>query len=106
MLEEGNIEGAEEQKQRIEQLQRERRKVLQDNNMIHQPRFFKYATGLLICVYVRLCVSSLCLKRFLRGGAHHQLLSAMSVSINSQLSNLSNRSNNVIVFNSTFYLTW
>uniref|UniRef100_A0A667X618 Oxysterol-binding protein n=1 Tax=Myripristis murdjan TaxID=586833 RepID=A0A667X618_9TELE len=42
LLEDGNIEGAEEQKQRIEQLQRERRKVLQDNNMTHQPRFFKY----------------------------------------------------------------
>ncbi|KAJ0055149.1 hypothetical protein NL108_011183 [Boleophthalmus pectinirostris] len=41
LLEEGNTEGAEEQKQRIEQLQRERRKVLQDNNMMHQPRFFK-----------------------------------------------------------------
>uniref|UniRef100_A0AAQ5YWK1 Oxysterol-binding protein n=1 Tax=Amphiprion ocellaris TaxID=80972 RepID=A0AAQ5YWK1_AMPOC len=41
LLEEGNTEGAEEQKQRIEQLQRERRKVLQDNNMTHQPRFFK-----------------------------------------------------------------
>uniref|UniRef100_A0A667X6B2 Oxysterol-binding protein n=1 Tax=Myripristis murdjan TaxID=586833 RepID=A0A667X6B2_9TELE len=43
LLEDGNIEGAEEQKQRIEQLQRERRKVLQDNNMTHQPRFFKYS---------------------------------------------------------------
>lgn len=43
LLEEGNIEAAEEQKQRIEQLQRERRRVLQDNNMTHQPRFFKYA---------------------------------------------------------------
>uniref|UniRef100_A0AAQ4R6N9 Oxysterol-binding protein n=1 Tax=Gasterosteus aculeatus aculeatus TaxID=481459 RepID=A0AAQ4R6N9_GASAC len=41
LLEEGNTEGAEEQKQRIERLQRERRKVLQDNNMTHQPRFFK-----------------------------------------------------------------
>ncbi|XP_039876630.1 oxysterol-binding protein-related protein 3-like isoform X1 [Simochromis diagramma] len=41
LLEEGNVDGAEEQKQRIEQLQRERRKVLQDNNMTHQPRFFK-----------------------------------------------------------------
>ncbi|KAM6903435.1 oxysterol-binding protein-related protein 3-like [Lycodopsis pacificus] len=41
LLEEGNTEGAEEQKQRIEQLQRERRKVLQDNTMTHQPRFFK-----------------------------------------------------------------
>ncbi|XP_008419846.1 oxysterol-binding protein-related protein 3-like [Poecilia reticulata] len=41
LLEEGNIDGAEEQKQRIEQLQRERRRVLQDNSMVHQPRFFK-----------------------------------------------------------------
>ncbi|XP_017281894.1 oxysterol-binding protein-related protein 3 [Kryptolebias marmoratus] len=41
LLEEGNVDGAEEQKQRIEQLQRDRKKVLQDNNMIHQPRFFK-----------------------------------------------------------------
>uniref|UniRef100_A0A8C3ALR7 Oxysterol-binding protein n=1 Tax=Cyclopterus lumpus TaxID=8103 RepID=A0A8C3ALR7_CYCLU len=45
LLEEGNTEGAEEQKQRIEQLQRERRKVLEDNNMAHQPRFFKYASN-------------------------------------------------------------
>uniref|UniRef100_A0A671XZ31 Oxysterol-binding protein n=1 Tax=Sparus aurata TaxID=8175 RepID=A0A671XZ31_SPAAU len=45
LLEEGNTEGAEEQKQRIEQLQRERRKVLQDNSMTHQPRFFKYASN-------------------------------------------------------------
>ncbi|XP_077793143.1 oxysterol-binding protein-related protein 3 isoform X2 [Podarcis muralis] len=41
LLEEGNIEGAEMQKQRIEQLQRERRKVLEENNMEHQPRFFR-----------------------------------------------------------------
>uniref|UniRef100_A0A3Q2E283 Oxysterol-binding protein n=1 Tax=Cyprinodon variegatus TaxID=28743 RepID=A0A3Q2E283_CYPVA len=41
LLEEGDIDGAEEQKQRIEQLQRERRRVLQENNMNHQPRFFK-----------------------------------------------------------------
>ncbi|XP_033020925.1 oxysterol-binding protein-related protein 3 isoform X7 [Lacerta agilis] len=41
LLEEGNIEGAETQKQRIEQLQRERRKVLEENNMEHQPRFFR-----------------------------------------------------------------
>lgn len=40
-LEEGNIEAAEFQKQRIEQLQRERRKVLEENNTKHQPRFFK-----------------------------------------------------------------
>ncbi|CAH2282652.1 oxysterol-binding -related 3-like isoform X1 [Pelobates cultripes] len=39
-LEEGNVEGAELQKQRIEQLQRERRRVLEDNGMEHQPRFF------------------------------------------------------------------
>ena len=49
LLEEGNVEGAEEQKQRIEQLQRERKKVLQDNNMPHQPRFFKYAA---LCLFV------------------------------------------------------
>ncbi|XP_036000883.1 oxysterol-binding protein-related protein 3 isoform X1 [Fundulus heteroclitus] len=41
LLEEGNIDGAEEQKQRLEHLQRERRRVLLDNNMTHQPRFFK-----------------------------------------------------------------
>uniref|UniRef100_A0A3B3SD57 Oxysterol-binding protein n=1 Tax=Paramormyrops kingsleyae TaxID=1676925 RepID=A0A3B3SD57_9TELE len=41
MLEDGNVEAAEEQKQRIEQLQRDRRKVLEENNMTHQPRFFK-----------------------------------------------------------------
>ncbi|KAF5907780.1 oxysterol-binding protein-related protein 3-like isoform X1, partial [Clarias magur] len=40
LLEEGNIESAEEQKQRIEQLQRDRRRVLEENNMEHQPRFF------------------------------------------------------------------
>ncbi|XP_048881989.1 oxysterol-binding protein-related protein 3 isoform X2 [Brienomyrus brachyistius] len=41
LLEDGNVEAAEEQKQRIEQLQRDRRKVLEENNMTHQPRFFK-----------------------------------------------------------------
>uniref|UniRef100_A0A8C5P1A4 Oxysterol-binding protein n=1 Tax=Jaculus jaculus TaxID=51337 RepID=A0A8C5P1A4_JACJA len=40
-LEEGNVEEAEIQKQRIEQLQRERRRVLEENNMEHQPRFFR-----------------------------------------------------------------
>ncbi|XP_062955056.1 oxysterol-binding protein-related protein 3 isoform X7 [Cynocephalus volans] len=40
-LEEGNLEEAEMQKQRIEQLQRERRRVLEENNMEHQPRFFR-----------------------------------------------------------------
>ncbi|XP_036422875.1 oxysterol-binding protein-related protein 3a [Colossoma macropomum] len=43
LLEEGNITGAEEQKERIEALQRERRKILQENNMTHTPRFFKRA---------------------------------------------------------------
>ncbi|CAM4519852.1 oxysterol-binding protein-related protein 3 isoform X2 [Caretta caretta] len=43
-LEEGNIEGAEMQKQRIEQLQRERRKILEENNLEHQPRFFRKST--------------------------------------------------------------
>ncbi|KAF3819210.1 hypothetical protein GH733_013360 [Mirounga leonina] len=40
-LEEGNIEEAEIQKQRIEQLQRERRRVLEENCVEHQPRFFR-----------------------------------------------------------------
>ncbi|XP_018429158.1 PREDICTED: oxysterol-binding protein-related protein 3 isoform X2 [Nanorana parkeri] len=41
LLEEGNVDGAEAQKQRIEQLQRERRRVLEENNLEHQPRFFR-----------------------------------------------------------------
>ncbi|XP_060760991.1 oxysterol-binding protein-related protein 3a isoform X2 [Neoarius graeffei] len=41
LLEEGDISGAEEQKERIESLQRERRRILQENNMTHTPRFFK-----------------------------------------------------------------
>ncbi|XP_031442091.1 oxysterol-binding protein-related protein 3a [Clupea harengus] len=41
LLEEGDVDGAEEQKDRIEGLQRERRRVLQENNISHQPRFFK-----------------------------------------------------------------
>ncbi|XP_077124904.1 oxysterol-binding protein-related protein 3 [Ranitomeya variabilis] len=44
LLEEGNVEGAEAQKQRIEQLQRERRRVLEENNLEHQPRFFRKCT--------------------------------------------------------------
>ncbi|XP_027429344.1 oxysterol-binding protein-related protein 3 isoform X1 [Zalophus californianus] len=40
-LEEGNVEEAEIQKQRIEQLQRERRRVLEENRVEHQPRFFR-----------------------------------------------------------------
>ncbi|XP_068592080.1 oxysterol-binding protein-related protein 3 isoform X3 [Cebidichthys violaceus] len=41
LLEEGNLEAAEEQKQRIEQLQRERRRVLEENNVTPQPKFFR-----------------------------------------------------------------
>ncbi|XP_075965394.1 oxysterol-binding protein-related protein 3 isoform X1 [Anarhichas minor] len=41
LLEEGNLEAAEEQKQRIEQLQRERRRVLEENNATPQPKFFR-----------------------------------------------------------------
>ncbi|XP_054999956.1 oxysterol-binding protein-related protein 3 [Sorex araneus] len=40
-LEEGNLEEAEVQKQRIEQLQRERRRILEENNVEHKPRFFR-----------------------------------------------------------------
>uniref|UniRef100_A0A4W3HH89 Oxysterol-binding protein n=1 Tax=Callorhinchus milii TaxID=7868 RepID=A0A4W3HH89_CALMI len=40
-LEEGNTEAAESQKERIEQLQRERRRILEENNMIHQARYFR-----------------------------------------------------------------
>ncbi|XP_056141563.1 oxysterol-binding protein-related protein 3 isoform X2 [Lampris incognitus] len=41
LLEEGHLEAAEEQKQRIEQLQRDRRRVLEENSEAHQPRFFR-----------------------------------------------------------------
>ncbi|XP_037130145.1 oxysterol-binding protein-related protein 3 isoform X1 [Syngnathus acus] len=41
LLEEGKVEAAEEQKQRIEQLQRERRRVLEESNAEHQPKFFR-----------------------------------------------------------------
>lgn len=41
LLEEGNLEDAEEQKQRIEELQRERRRVLEEDNVTHQPKFFR-----------------------------------------------------------------
>ncbi|XP_063574234.1 oxysterol-binding protein-related protein 7 isoform X1 [Pongo abelii] len=40
-LEEGNIQAAEAQKRRIEQLQRDRRKVMEENNIVHQARFFR-----------------------------------------------------------------
>ncbi|XP_047216959.1 oxysterol-binding protein-related protein 3 isoform X1 [Girardinichthys multiradiatus] len=41
LLEEGNLEEAEEQKQRIEQLQRDQRRVLEESNVSHQPKFFR-----------------------------------------------------------------
>ncbi|XP_072333255.1 oxysterol-binding protein-related protein 6 isoform X2 [Scyliorhinus torazame] len=40
-LEEGNIEAAAAEKCRIEELQRERRRFMEENNTIYQPRFFK-----------------------------------------------------------------
>ncbi|KAK2489471.1 hypothetical protein MC885_018579 [Smutsia gigantea] len=43
-LEEGNIQAAEAQKRRIEQLQRDRRKVMEENNISHQARFFRRQT--------------------------------------------------------------
>lgn len=41
LLEEGDLEAAEEQKQRIEQLQRDRRRVQEEGGFTHQPRFFR-----------------------------------------------------------------
>ncbi|XP_053289236.1 oxysterol-binding protein-related protein 3 isoform X4 [Pleuronectes platessa] len=41
LLEEGKLEAAEEQKQRIEQLQRERRRVLEESSATHLPHFFR-----------------------------------------------------------------
>lgn len=41
LLEEGKLEEAEEQKQRIEEMQREQRKTLEENHVTHQPRFFR-----------------------------------------------------------------
>ncbi|XP_059417455.1 oxysterol-binding protein-related protein 6-like isoform X8 [Carassius carassius] len=40
-LEEGNVQMAAAEKQRIEEQQRNRRKWLEENNIRHQPRFFK-----------------------------------------------------------------
>jgi len=60
LLEEGNIEGAEMQKQRIEQLQRERRKVLEENNLEHQPRFFRYYITISICCHLLKFLLSFC----------------------------------------------
>lgn len=41
LLEEGKLEEAEEQKQRIEEMQRERRKTLEESRVAHQPKFFR-----------------------------------------------------------------
>lgn len=35
------MQAAESQKRRIEQLQRDRRRVMEDNNILHQARFFR-----------------------------------------------------------------
>ncbi|XP_038609602.1 oxysterol-binding protein-related protein 7 isoform X1 [Tachyglossus aculeatus] len=43
-LEEGNVQAAESQKRRIEQLQRDRRRVMEENNLSHQARFFRRQT--------------------------------------------------------------
>ncbi|KAI1230369.1 hypothetical protein IHE44_0010350 [Lamprotornis superbus] len=40
-LEEGNVPAAEAQKRQIEQLQRDRRRVMEENNITHQARFFR-----------------------------------------------------------------
>ncbi|MGH0152137.1 UNVERIFIED_CONTAM: hypothetical protein FKN15_021958 [Acipenser sinensis] len=40
-LEEGNVEAATNEKQRIEDLQRSRRRCIEENNIEYQPRFFK-----------------------------------------------------------------
>lgn len=40
-LEDGNLEAAAAEKQRIEELQRCRRRYLEENNMEHVPKFFK-----------------------------------------------------------------
>uniref|UniRef100_A0A3B4ABM4 Oxysterol-binding protein n=1 Tax=Periophthalmus magnuspinnatus TaxID=409849 RepID=A0A3B4ABM4_9GOBI len=42
LLEEGKLEEAEEQKQRIEDMQRQRRKTLEESNVTHEPKFFRY----------------------------------------------------------------
>ncbi|KAF6115377.1 oxysterol binding protein like 6 [Phyllostomus discolor] len=40
-LEEGNLEAAAAEKQRVEELQRSRRRYMEENNLEHIPRFFK-----------------------------------------------------------------
>uniref|UniRef100_A0A8C4R8F3 Oxysterol-binding protein n=1 Tax=Eptatretus burgeri TaxID=7764 RepID=A0A8C4R8F3_EPTBU len=44
-LEEGNLEAASESKLRLEEQQRKRRQLLEENNIEHKPRFFKKVKG-------------------------------------------------------------
>ena len=41
LLEEGDLLGAEKEKQRVEALQRERRKAREEQGISYEPRFFK-----------------------------------------------------------------
>ncbi|XP_004634780.1 oxysterol-binding protein-related protein 6 isoform X12 [Octodon degus] len=43
-LEEGNVEAAAAEKQRVEELQRSRRRYMEENNLEHIPKFFKKVT--------------------------------------------------------------
>ncbi|KFO27988.1 Oxysterol-binding protein-related protein 6 [Fukomys damarensis] len=43
-LEEGNLEAAAAEKQRVEELQRSRRRYMEENNLEHIPKFFKKVT--------------------------------------------------------------
>nr|XP_015287896.2 oxysterol-binding protein-related protein 6 isoform X10 [Macaca fascicularis] len=43
-LEEGNLEAAASEKQRVEELQRSRRRYMEENNLEHIPKFFKKVT--------------------------------------------------------------
>lgn len=42
LLEEGDLKGAELEKQRLEAMQRERRKLREEQGLEYQPRFFRY----------------------------------------------------------------
>jgi hypothetical protein len=43
LLEEGDIKGSEEEKKRVEQLQRDNRKVREEQKTSYNPRWFRYA---------------------------------------------------------------
>uniref|UniRef100_A0A670I3N0 Oxysterol-binding protein n=1 Tax=Podarcis muralis TaxID=64176 RepID=A0A670I3N0_PODMU len=45
LLEDGDLEAAASEKLRIEELQRSRRRYLEENNMEHVPKFFKYVNS-------------------------------------------------------------